>query len=264
MASLVTSIIVDLTNIVLNTSLAHIIWKVSKIGTISYRLMFSLSISDVAVGLSGLVLHSTVLALYSQNVTLNSRIQIPITVHTSFIGFSARGTFLIAIDRFVHMKYLTRYNLIMTKRKASILMCANVMLFLMEMSTIIFPDIYANYYIIATFIHVVTAFVSVLLYMWALLSIKSRIDNSCINQTNVQSIDKHLERGVLIIVVCLIVCYTPPLAGLICKVYLQMKIPDSTISWMKLLILLKSSSNAVILSIFNREVKRCWKQKLCC
>ena len=260
---LIVSIILDVSNISLNSSLAYIIWKISKLNTISYWFMFSLSLSDTAIGVAGLVYHSLVASTLSGSATGNFKVEYAVITYSSFAGCSARFIFLIAIDRFVHMKYLTRYHSLMTKQRALLLVGMNLVLVSTEMLTMAFPAISIFYYPTITFLHTAGAIVSVMLYVWAFMSVKSRVDNSHLDQSNVRRIDRHFAKGVLIIIISLIGCYTPPLAVVFCKYYLRMDIKHSVMAWVRILIYLHSTLNAIILTVFNREIKNFLKRTLC-
>ena len=264
MGARIPSVMVDLSNILFNASLAYIIWKISKVKTISYKLMFSLSLSDIAVGLSGLVYHSVLLSSYPSNAATTVEIKNIFTFVSSFTTLSARFVMSIAIDRFIHMKYLNRYHLVMTKRKASILVGINFGILSIEISTIAFPAIRFCYYAIAMPLHAVGTAIIIILYFWAFISVKARVDELNINQRRVRSVDKHFGKGVLLIVIVVFLCYSPVLAVLICRYNLGIQIPDSLMSWAAFSVLLNSTLNAAILALFNREIKSYIVQLLCC
>ena len=126
------------------------------------------------------------------------------------------------------------------------------------------PAISKFYYAIITTLHIAAAILSVMLYIWAFMSVKSRVDNSHLGQSNVQRIDRHFAKGVLIIIISLIGCYTPPLVVVFYKHYLRKDIEDSVMAWIRIFIYLHPTLNAIILAVFNKEIKHYLKRTLCC
>ena len=106
-------------NIGLNSFLVNALWKCDKLKILSYLLIMCLCISDIFVGISGLLRESLLIktqGLYSGN--MKEVLLIIMSIESFWVNFSALFVLIIAIDRYIHMKHGLRYRLVMTKRRA--------------------------------------------------------------------------------------------------------------------------------------------------
>ncbi len=108
---------VALCNIGVNSFLIHTLHKLGKINNISFKLVTLLSVLDVCVGFSLGTHEIALLCISTEEGFLILRVYAAATLYTvcELEGFTI---LLIAIDRFFHMKYPSRYSLIVTKRRA--------------------------------------------------------------------------------------------------------------------------------------------------
>ena len=85
--------------------------------------IFCLSISDVMVGATGQVFHALWLAtsIASGNLLRNAFTNCFLTLLNYFFQTSSQLVFIIAIDRYIHMKYLGKYNTIITQTRARLI-----------------------------------------------------------------------------------------------------------------------------------------------
>ena len=110
----------------MNIFIIYALRKLKKLNNISFWFLYWLSISDLFVGLSGFTLDINFVSCLSRfncHWILNLYI-----VRSYFIGYSARLTTIIAIDRSIRMKYLHKYNTIMTKTKANMVLLVNAVI----------------------------------------------------------------------------------------------------------------------------------------
>ena len=108
--------IIALFNILGNSFLIYALKKTGQTTTFSLQLIILMSTSDLATGIVALSLTNALLWRdYDLHCQVNTATQF---MHVAFAGFSFSAVLLIAIDRFLHMKYLQRYPLIITKRRA--------------------------------------------------------------------------------------------------------------------------------------------------
>ena len=110
----------------MNIFIIYALRKLKKLDNISFWFLYWLSISDLFLGLSGFALDINFVSCLSR---FNCHwLPYIYAVRSYFIGYSARLTTIIAIDRSIRMKYLNKYNTIMTKTKANIVLLVNVVI----------------------------------------------------------------------------------------------------------------------------------------
>ena len=120
---LVLAIAIDISNILLNILLTYTLKKLGKLRIVSYWLIFWLSVSDLLVGMTGLVCRIATLVISAPEISPIIYLTIYIFVHLS--GFL---TMVIAVDRCIHMKLLNKYTIFMTRRKSNVaLVCTAVL-----------------------------------------------------------------------------------------------------------------------------------------
>ena len=122
--------IIHIANIATNIFIIYALRRLGKLGNISFWLIYCLTISDCFVGLSGLAFEIYFACCY---IASNCYAYLYIwEMREFFQSYSFRFTTVIAIDRSIRMKYLTRYNDIMTKRKAYIVLILSALLGLVQ------------------------------------------------------------------------------------------------------------------------------------
>lgn len=117
------NLFVSVSNIVTNSILSFVLWKLKKLNTTSYRFIFVQSACDVLVG-SAMLLSRIVYYFvpFSRFCELKAFSDI---VCDSLCMFSGIMVTLIALDRYIHMRFLNRYSVWMTKRRAIMLIIFN-------------------------------------------------------------------------------------------------------------------------------------------
>ena len=117
---------IDISNTFMNIFIIYALQKLKKLSNISFWFIYCLSVSDLFVGLSGFAydIH------YACCATRGNCNWVFYTsgVRTFFLGYSGRLTTIIAIDRSIRMKYLYKYNNIMTRTKAYLVLMVNAVL----------------------------------------------------------------------------------------------------------------------------------------
>ena len=101
-----------------NAFLIHALRKLDKLKTISFKFVLSLCISDISLGVVLLIFEPIIYYSMSDLDTILKYSKISGFFIFSFVSLSAILTICIAVDRFIHMKYLLKYRLIMTKFRA--------------------------------------------------------------------------------------------------------------------------------------------------
>ncbi len=115
---------ISLSNIIVNAFLIHALRKLNKLNSVSFVFILLLSIADIGVGLIQLPIQLTPLLdqpKHPDAITLTAQFFV------YFINqLSGCMIIIITIDRFIHMQYLVRYNMYMTKTRAILLVCTNI------------------------------------------------------------------------------------------------------------------------------------------
>ena len=121
-------LIVDISAILLNALIVYVLKRYKKTNIVTFWFIYCLSISDILVGVSGLVLHLLQLKLIlgHPNAFWVSFCGAASVSENYFIAASGRLIFIIAIDRCIHMKFLNKYSLIMTQSKGRWIIFFNV------------------------------------------------------------------------------------------------------------------------------------------
>ena len=117
---------IDISNIFMNIFIVYALRKLKKLSNTSFWFIYCLSISDCCVGLSGLAYD--IYYAYCRPRGNCSWIPYTSAVRTFFLGYSGRLTTIIAIDRSIRMKYLYKYNNIMTRTKVYLVLMVNAVL----------------------------------------------------------------------------------------------------------------------------------------
>ena len=111
---------IALLNILGNSFLIYALKKTGQITNMSLQLIVLMSVSDCINGVVALSLTNILLwKEYDSICYLRAATQF---MHNAFLGFSFTTVLLIAIDRFLHIKYQQRYPIIATKRRGTILL----------------------------------------------------------------------------------------------------------------------------------------------
>ena len=124
------NILMGIMNITGNTILIWALRKTGQTTSLSLQFIIIMSSSDIIGGSIGLAF-TTLLTVKQYLAYCWLKLTIQFTLNT-FNLFSIGMVFLIALDRYLHMRYLERYSLIVTKRRGY---SGAVLIFLMGMST---------------------------------------------------------------------------------------------------------------------------------
>ena len=175
---MVIQFLIDISNILFNVFIIYALRKLDKLSNISYWFIFFLSISDCLVGITGLAYDAH--ALYcSSKQDFSSYIYVS-ELRSFFLAFSGRLTTVVAIDRSIRMKYLNRYNSIMTRTKANTILIVNTILGLVQFVGNIssLRDIFERTYDVFHFICISSGCI---FYLFTYCSIKQRVADLHLN-----------------------------------------------------------------------------------
>ena len=287
-ATTVTKYLGCLSNILCNSFLIFALQRRKKLKIISYWLIFCLSCSDVFFGIFGLTNQSLMLALVNDYWMCNIWI-VADALEYFFGSFSITYLLIIAIDRFIHMKYSLRYQSIMTKNVARFLVCFNVIFTVHIVTMVKLLPVYQSkflmkhlhsyliYSLVLSLVYIVVMLSVCILYIATYCSIKRRIgnvpDTPKQNNNNTKRSDIYKDRRrpdqqlsicFMLIIILVLLFEGPKLFAsvyiLVCALF-QLRINFSKelglfLQWALLLLQFNSSLNAVVLLIFSSELRK--------
>ena len=247
---------VDFSNFALNILLAITVWGATRLRQVSFKFMFILSLSDTAVGLIGLIHHGILANTANARVNMGSPMSVLKTILRSLVGHSSRYLFIMAVDRAIHMMYLTNYATVMTKRVYRSMVFGNFVFFLIEMSPLIFPSIFEYHFSCFAIFHTVALGTVAIIYTKVYFSVKNRVRSFNFDSSNVTRVDRGLRKGILVVLVTATLCILPTLSIYIASLFDKNKKEIGLAGqWAHLILLLNSSLNAIILLVFNRQLR---------
>ena len=290
-----TLFILWLMDILCNAFLLYAIWKLKKLNTISFRFVFCLSISDTLFGIFGVIRE----AIIATKKTPSETDAVLTPASYFFLDFSSGMILIIAIDRFIHMRYLIRYPTLMTNYKAIGLVIANVV-FTTHILVIFFilPDYhiefvdnnlhaYRVYCVILGFLYVFVMFFIFVMYFWTYYTLRKQVYNRVSFSTTTDKKGKKRDsrshrnpsaefaKGMMLILLCLFLLVVPnviliPCARLI-EIYGDTRTKQKALLIMAKVegythttIILNSSLNAIILIAFSSDLKAFTKRFFHC
>ncbi len=171
-AILATNIILAILNPIVNIVLIYALKATDQLRSISCRLIACLSVSDIciAVILQNLLSITVIAFKDEQNCVLELSGQFFAFIFPQISGVMM---LIIALDRWLHMKYLSKYAIIVNWKRASFMIVTNVIIALVIAVCSIFASIY-NKFFIFNIILVVTDFsVIVFTYIAYILTFRS-------------------------------------------------------------------------------------------
>ena len=122
------SMLLDVSAIILNALIACILKKYKKTSIITFWFIYCLSISDVMVGVTGLMYHSLWLTskLVPEQSVWNLTATFVFIFHHYSFQISGQLIVIIAVDRYIHMKHLNKYSRIMTQSRSRLILLFSV------------------------------------------------------------------------------------------------------------------------------------------
>ena len=121
-------LLLDVSAIVLNGLIAYVLKKHKKTDIMTFWFIYCLSLSDILVGVSGLIYESMWLiwSLGFRNSSWRLIDTCTVQLHHFFFETSGQLIVIIAVDRYIHMKYLNKYSGIMTQSRARLIMLFSI------------------------------------------------------------------------------------------------------------------------------------------
>ncbi len=254
------NLVIAVSSIFINCFLIHALRKLNLLQTISYRLITVLSVSDIFIGFALLVTEPSYILFSkpSQQFMLNLCTGVSLFTFCQFSGFMI---ILIAVDRFIHMKYSVNYPVIITNRRAMKLVIFNIAFSLSLTATyvcaLVYNFVFVYYLSMASIASVAFITLSVLYYN-AYRSTKISTTSLESSQVNIRKSSREFTRAVLFILGSLWICYSPFVAfSIIRHSHAVDNVYAASVGFFgsELLIYLNSTINAVLFIAFNTKLK---------
>ena len=266
--------IIAITNVFLNLSLSLLLKNTNQLGRLSSKLIICLSISDCCIGLIAQPILTYMCFTDGNNTSLCQAEKTWRFLSVTLGEFSGLMILVISIDRYVHMRYLHKYQAIMTKRRAVTLIVAVMFASLLAgiSSTVLaeynwFFAWFAALMCIDSLV-IITIFA---LYTKTFLSVKQHVGSLTMtasnsnkqNQPQTSNYSHRLGKAVILILMSTVVSYIPYFAVKIVYFYYlhvnKVESPPQLMQasyWVYLLVYANSSLNAVIFGALNKKITR--------
>ena len=212
----IANIIIAVPGIFLNSLLSFLLWKFNKLNTISFRFIFMQSVSDVVVGIT--LVSSRTVFFTINGVDFDKIKPYSDIVCDTLCQFICNTVLLVAIDRYFHMRLLTRYSEVMTKTRAVILILVNAAICVSFLITQIVGYFEGFYSMFLMFYQFAVIFLSVTIssiYCHTFKSIEKQTKQSNLAATG-RSVagsrrdpTKEFQKVMILILIAMAFCVTP-------------------------------------------------------
>lgn len=261
--------LVACTMIFSNSVLIYALRKRRKLKIITFKLMYILSIFDVFIGI-GIIVGDVITTKASrksftmtENIIL--MIRFPLGVFTTLM------ILLIAVDRYLHMTRMHNYSLIMTHRRANILVLCCALLTILDASIVGISqrnfDVFVWLVTCQCTIGLACIIVVFALYYKGLRSLTNSINNGTVpvESRNTRNAGRQLSNTVFSILACLLLTITP---SYILRTFLLHKASKHwslvAVQASYVIYYLNSTFNAVMIICFSRDLMNCVRQLFTC
>ncbi len=255
-------LIVGISNIFFNSLQIQVLRKLKKLQNISFKLVMLLSVSDLCVGLN-IMVSLALIRLAPADWETEMFVAISVTAYL-FVMFSFCMIIIISLDRYIHMKYLTKYSVIMTPKRVKIMVA------FAALTSISLDALVASGRIFGfPFAVQLTTNIMIVLGMVALFIIYTKAYKEIIHRTRDSDLDNNLPtavtqrrdpsqefcRSVLFILSALVACYTPYMLFTFIR-YMGSPLTGVYMEFTSLCFVYANCSlNALIFLSLNREFK---------
>ena len=178
----------DASAVFLNGLIWYVLKKYKKTKIVTFWIIYCLSISDVMVGVTGLVYHTLLLVpfLDPKRTPFNSVLRVLVQLQNFYIAVSGHQILAIAIDRCIHMRYFKKYNMIMTHSRARLILLFNIAMCLLLLIPPFFLSGRVQFWYFLSFhiFHIIGTIFIYALYILTYFSVKKRVAALVINSSN--------------------------------------------------------------------------------
>ena len=274
--AIINSILI-LSNIATSVFLSYAILKLGLMKSISHRLIFALTISDCSIGILLQPSLTAILLVKSEDLQKTAALIGQFSAFL-FAHFSSVMIMIIALDRYLHMKYLQQYNVYMTKTRCHVMIICNFMgNFILAVIAVLssFEGFFIYLNMIFTGADALLLLTVVCLYSCTYLSIRKRVSVMDLNKgfnANRKRHDFELAKGMMFVLLSIFICYAPfnvCEAMIYFKSHMNAKLTNVERSllvgyyWSLLTIFCSPTCNAVLFIAFNRRIRSLAKEFIC-
>ncbi len=269
--------IVAFISLFINTFLIYALRKLKKLNTISFRFILLLSVSDNCASIALIVVELQIIIPGLWEKPEQYQVSFYEAFVYGFLQYSAFMTLSIGLDRYIHMRFLTRYNRILTNRRASILVLTNVIASVLLVTFSLTTKLSKRREIFDIFLNCfMTAYLLVLfaVYARAYKSLSTRTRQANLqnglgqnNLTNIAPLDpnKQFAKAVFLILCGTIACYTPFIVCASVNVVFPHHVVISITKLFSVLILFCDCAvNSIIVILLTKEIKNYALQVIKC
>ena len=169
----------DASAVLLNGLIAYVLKKHKKTRFVPFWIIYCLSISDLMVGVTGLVYHTLLLVPFVDptRTSSSSVLRVLVQLQNFYIAISGHQILAIAIDRCIHMRYFKKYDMIMTHSRARMILLFNIVMCLL----LLIPPFFLSdrvqfwYFLSFNIFHIIGTFFIYALYILTYFSVKRRV-----------------------------------------------------------------------------------------
>ena len=230
---------------------------------------------DLLIGFVYQPLVAAVISGYaSRNCTFELTVQF---LGYVIIQYSTFMVSIVALDRYIHMKYLNRYSALMTPNRANKLLLFNVFLSLLTATLSVVASAYGGFFYFNTTsfaVHGMCTTVPHMIYFKTLRATEKQVSqvrksfNQRDQEENIDMKDKpkqdiRFAATIKIILVCLVICWSPYFIVVLVWSYYRhllhsnkQKILDTLIWFSFILFYSNSAMNAIIFIHRNRKIRK--------
>ncbi len=251
--------------VLLNSVLIHVLKKLKKLETTSFKFILMLSISDTGLGVLSICFCSICLFFKGK---VNSAFFISMYILFYWFGMFSFGMIsVISVDRYIHMRYLTHYNTMMTNRRGMIIVGATAFISACFAVLLVCGRLFGFAFDVQIVINLIVAcwiIIVFLLYIKAYKAIRCRTQQMQLDDSLPQTASerrnasREFSRAVLVILCTLVTCYTPYLIFSL-KRYRMSKDDNELNVFLEYVafcfVSANSSLNAIIMLTFNKDLR---------
>ncbi len=264
---LIINTLVSISNVTVNSVLIHALIKLKKLNSLSFKFILYLSISDVLLGIQHSIFAAMTLVITDENRFKVFKLCEQFLVLANAM-FSINMIVIITVDRFIHMKYLTKYRSLITGLWARMMIAMNLSACLAFATIFTLASVF-DFFFTCLLIWTVSAYtlLFIVLGLYLLTYRSIRIQTEQVNlrmnkRTGRRSPDQEFARSMLFILGALVFCYVPVSITVNVHKNLHSKGADShrsilaAVSFSYLLNYFNSSLNAIIFITFNTQIRQ--------
>lgn len=251
-----------------NSVLIHALRKLGKLKAVSFILALCLSIADICVGIAQLPVQF--LLLLPQPASIDAKTICAQFAIFFFSHMSGGITITMTFDRYIHMKYSSKYNDIMTKRRLIVIFVVIFGVDLMLTCILTVSSFYSfNRYMIVTLSlsYALSMLYIFITYTRTYVCIRSQVratnirNIATVNGRRIRNPEHRFARMMVFILGCLFICYLPSIVISIVRAITELH--GNEVKNLKYAVLCSYSlaycnsfSNSLIIILGNNQVKR--------